>query len=195
MTEAEWHACNDRVKLFESLTVPSDRKCILFAVQCCLRRPHKYTRRVFRRLLRRCQAAEAFADGGYDVVRLRRGWGVQPPYEEPCHPERAQEWARTWVMGVAQYLEPVADEVAVSLLKDIFGDPFRTVLMNQSWLSSTVVALGQGIYEDQAFDRLPILADALQDAGCEDDRILTHLRGGGLHVKGCWALDLVLGKS
>jgi hypothetical protein len=48
------------------------------------------------------------------------------------------------------------------------------------------------IAEDRAFDRLPILADALEDAGCDDGDLLAHLRGDGPHVRGCWALDLVL---
>ena len=67
--------------------------------------------------------------------------------------------------------------------------------MHPSWRTSTALAIAQGIYDDRAFDRLPILADALQDAGCENDDILNHLRCDGPHVKGCWALDLVLGKE
>lgn len=85
--------------------------------------------------------------------------------------------------------------VQTRLLRDIFGNPFRTVAVDPSWLSSTAVAIAQGIYEEKAFDRLPILADALQDAGCEHPDILNHLRSPGPHVRGCWALDLVLGKS
>ncbi len=82
-----------------------------------------------------------------------------------------------------------------TLLRDIFGNPFRPVAFDSSWLTSTVLALATGIYAERAFDRLPILADALQDAGCDNDDILTHLRSDGPHVKGCWALDLVLGKA
>jgi hypothetical protein len=81
------------------------------------------------------------------------------------------------------------------LVRDIFGNPFRLVSFDPSWLTSDVVALATGIYHDRAFDRLPILADALQDAGCGNDDILTHLRGPGPHVLGCWVIDLVLGKS
>lgn len=67
--------------------------------------------------------------------------------------------------------------------------------LDRTRLTSTVVALAEGIYQDRAFDRLPILADALEDAGCDDTDILTHLRGEGPHVRGCWAVDLVLGKE
>jgi hypothetical protein len=80
-------------------------------------------------------------------------------------------------------------------LRCIFGNPFRPVAVEPSWLPSTVVALATGIYEDRGFDRMPILADALQDAGCDSDDILNHCRRQGEHVRGCWALDLVLGKE
>jgi hypothetical protein len=58
-----------------------------------------------------------------------------------------------------------------------------------------VVALARGIYADRAFDRLPILADALQDAGCENTDLLAHCRGEGPHVRGCWVVDLLLEKG
>ncbi len=81
------------------------------------------------------------------------------------------------------------------LLRDIFGNPFRPVVLNPSWLTSTVQLLARGIYDERAFDRMPILADALQDAGCDDD-ILNHCRDEKqVHVRGCWVVDLVLGKS
>lgn len=63
------------------------------------------------------------------------------------------------------------------------------------WRTADVMALARGIYEDRAFDRLPVLADALMDAGCEDETILEHCRSEGPHVRECWVLDLVLGKT
>jgi hypothetical protein len=81
------------------------------------------------------------------------------------------------------------------LLRCIFGNPFRPVTLDRNWLTSTVTDLARGIYADRAFDRLPILADALQDAGCDNDDILTHCRGEGPHARGCWVVDLVLGKA
>ncbi|WP_246173617.1 hypothetical protein [Limnoglobus roseus] len=81
------------------------------------------------------------------------------------------------------------------LLRDIFGNPFRPVACDPAWRTSTAVGLAEVIYDDRAFDRLPILADALQDAGCEDADILAHCRGDGPHVRGCWVVDLVLGKE
>jgi hypothetical protein len=61
------------------------------------------------------------------------------------------------------------------------------------WRTSDVLALARGIHRDQAFDRLPILADALQDAGCDDETVLNHCRRPGGHVRGCWVVDLAMG--
>jgi hypothetical protein len=86
--------------------------------------------------------------------------------------------------------------VCCRLLRDIFGNPFRPVAIDPAWVTSTVVALARGIYDDRAFDRMPILADALEDAGCDHSDILTHCRDPeAMHVRGCWAIDLVLGKE
>jgi hypothetical protein len=63
------------------------------------------------------------------------------------------------------------------------------------WNDRCVVRIAQAIYEERAFDRLPILADALEDAGCDNADLLSHCRSGGEHVRGCWAVDLLLGKS
>jgi hypothetical protein len=86
-------------------------------------------------------------------------------------------------------------EVQSSLLRDIFGNPFRPVAFDSRWLTEDVVGVARGIYEDRAFDRLPLLADALMDAGCDCDNILIHCRSEGPHVRGCWVLDVVLGKE
>ncbi len=82
------------------------------------------------------------------------------------------------------------------LLHDIFGPlPFRDIAPDPAWLTSDVLALARGIYEEKAFDRMPILADALQDAGCDSDDILNHCRAEGWeHVRGCWVIDLLLGR-
>ncbi|HYH67899.1 MAG TPA: hypothetical protein VD866_24595 [Urbifossiella sp.] len=81
------------------------------------------------------------------------------------------------------------------LVRDIFGNPFRPVALDPTWRTEAVVGLATGIYADRAFDRLSVLADALEDAGCADADVLTHCRGPGPHVRGCWVVDLLLGKS
>jgi hypothetical protein len=82
------------------------------------------------------------------------------------------------------------------LVREIFDNPFRPAAFDTAWRTSDAMALATGIYEERAFDRMPILADALQDAGCTSEDILNHLRDAhATHVRGCWALDLVLGKD
>jgi hypothetical protein len=81
------------------------------------------------------------------------------------------------------------------LLREIFGNPFRPATIDSAWQSGSVIALAQAIYSDRAFDRMPILADALEDAGCANADILNHCRQPDVHVKGCWVLDLILSKD
>jgi hypothetical protein len=81
------------------------------------------------------------------------------------------------------------------LLRCIFGNPFRPVSFDPAWITETAVALAAGIYADRALDRLPILADALEDAGCDHPDVLSHCRGPGAHARGCWVVDGVLGRS
>jgi hypothetical protein len=88
--------------------------------------------------------------------------------------------------------------VRANLLREVVGNPFRSIFVDPAWLSwndATVSALACSIYDERAFDRLPILADALEDAGCDNAELLGHLRGPGPHVRGCWAVDLLLGKE
>ncbi|MBP3955503.1 hypothetical protein J8F10_09435 [Gemmata sp. G18] len=81
------------------------------------------------------------------------------------------------------------------MLRDIFSNPFRPVIFSPEWRTSTVFALAAQIYESRDFSAMPILADALQDAGCDSADVLDHCRGPGPHVRGCWVVDLVLGKE
>jgi hypothetical protein len=80
-------------------------------------------------------------------------------------------------------------------LRDIFGNPLRPITFDTDWRTSTAVALASQMYESRDFSAMPILADALQDAGCDNGDILDHCRGPGPHVRGCWVVDLVLGKT
>jgi hypothetical protein len=90
-----------------------------------------------------------------------------------------------------------AEQIAqVALLRDIFGNPFRpappftpTVL---AWNDGTARGLARAIYDESAFDRLPILADALEEAGCTNPDMLAHCRRAGPHVRGCWLVDMIL---
>jgi len=82
-----------------------------------------------------------------------------------------------------------------SLFRDIFGNPFRPVAFDPAWRTATVTSLAQAIYADRRFGDLPILADALEDAGCTSADVLEHCRTPGEHVRGCWVVDLALGKE
>jgi len=122
--------------------------------------------------------------------------------------------ARGAVLAVAQATRRVADPVAgcgaattaetsekvvqCRLLHCLLGNLFRPLLLAPSWVAwndGTVAKLAKGIYDDRAFDRLPVLADALEDAGCDNADIFTHLRGPGPHVRGCWVIDLLVEKE
>jgi hypothetical protein len=84
-----------------------------------------------------------------------------------------------------------------TLFHDVFGDPFRPVDLDPAVLArggGLAATLAQAIYESRGWHELPILADALEEAGCVEPAVLTHLRGAGPHVPGCWAVDLVLGR-
>lgn len=87
-------------------------------------------------------------------------------------------------------------------LRDIVGNPFRPVTFDPDWQTSTVLSLAQAAYDQRELPagtldptHLAILADALQDAGCDNTDILDHCRGQGPHVRGCWVIDAILGKS
>jgi hypothetical protein len=83
-----------------------------------------------------------------------------------------------------------------ALLRDVFGNPFRPVSFDPSWRTDTVLSLAGGMYGSRDFSRVPILGDALQDAGCEDADVLGHcLDPKGVHVRGCWVVDRLLGKE
>jgi hypothetical protein len=82
-----------------------------------------------------------------------------------------------------------------NIFRDIFGNPFRSVSFFPEWRTDTAVALAQQMYDSRDFSAMPILGDALQDAGCENEEILAHCRGRGPHVLGCWVIDLVLAKQ
>jgi hypothetical protein len=90
----------------------------------------------------------------------------------------------------------------VDPLRDIFGNPYRPVTIDPAWLTPTVVRLAKALNEDDllvegALDsvRLAVLADALEEAGCASEEVLSHCRSAGHHVRGCWVVDRLLGKS
>jgi hypothetical protein len=91
--------------------------------------------------------------------------------------------------------QPAAE---ASIIRCILGNPFRANTISPPWLfwhEGTISRIASAIYDVRAFDRLPILADALEEAGCTNADILNHCRQPGEHVRGCWVVDLLLGKQ
>jgi hypothetical protein len=160
------------------------------------------------------EAAVFALDGKHERYRrerngVRAGWLAE---EDAVEEEFVMGWSREQISldrarSAARAAELAAGSpgsflgeadrslVSVPVIRDIIGNPFRPIALDPSWVTSTVVSLAEGIYSDRAFDRLPILADALQDAGCDNADVLDHCRGDGPHVRGCWVIDLLLGKE
>ncbi len=83
-------------------------------------------------------------------------------------------------------------KLQAALMREVLGNPFRPVTCEPAWLTDNVVLLAGQIYETEDFSLMPILADALQDAGCEHAEVLTHCRDAKqVHVRGCWLLDMI----
>lgn len=198
----------------------SERKWRLFGVACVRRVIHAFKDERTRNLV---DVVERFADGLLTLEELKHHWGQarNPPNtdtegpNEDCPPDerrarcafqslvaipfgsadasRASDSAG-WAQVAAD--QPSSEEQAqIALLHDVFGNPFRPALASPSWPTTTVVGLAQAIYHDRTFDRMPILGDALEEAGCTNTDILGHCRGPGPHVRGCWVVDLLLGKE
>jgi hypothetical protein len=84
------------------------------------------------------------------------------------------------------------------ILRELFGNPFKPVTVDRSWLrwnGGTVLTLAAEVYAEGGFDRLPLLADSLEDAGCSETSLLGHLRGPDAHARGCWSVDLLLARN
>jgi hypothetical protein len=129
---------------------------------------------------------------GLDAVR-HAAWAASAT----VHPDEAADSVASEASEAAGGRDEPAAQA--TLLRCLFGNPFRPrPLLNPVWLAwngSTVAKLSQGIYDERAFDRLPILADALEEAGSTNADILSHCRSAGPHVRGCWVIDLLLGKQ
>jgi hypothetical protein len=216
MNEEDWLACADPRAMLPFLTsVASDRKARLCAVAFCRRDPLYISNGNARRVV---LMAEAFADGLVDEAALESVTGYNAD-EDPAleaasspspgwpfvnHAARTADLVCWWradptgnQRGTPDFLKRVVAEKAElsRIVRDIFGNPFHPMSFSPQWRTDTAVALAKQMYESRDFGAMPILADALQDAGCESGELLHHCRGEGPHVRGCWVVDLVLGKE
>jgi hypothetical protein len=215
LTEAEWLAATDPLPMLDFLRGRvSDRKRRLFAVSCCRRVGELHEPWMVAALL----AAERYADGHCSRGELdafrRQAEGslseIDGDLEEvvcvsiwrATDLDREEEverddFAAVSAAHVVFAVEDPQDErrVQAAIAKEVFGNPFRPAVLDPRLRTANVLSLAQGVYQSRVFYRLPVLADALEDAGCADADLLGHLRGPGPHVRGCWGLDSVLGKE
>ena len=166
-------------------------------------------------------ASWTLAEGKIDIVGFRAAWAHVPAWmssdsaflrRPTCmnYAEQALlnlgEWPRLdrlleaagWAL-IRETSESTAaaDLVAqTQIVRCVVGNPFRTVAFDRAWATCTATTLARQMYDSREFGAMPILADALQDAGCESEDILAHCRDPhAVHVRGCWVCDLVLAKG
>ena len=217
MTEAEWLTCEDPREMVSFLKAQGRARKLRLGYCASARLIWQQFTDI--RCRQAVEASERFADGGCKLKELhrarmnaeavldevRRTFAYLSPqyngaYAAQSTARKDEDLARRFGFDYVSESVPDGEQRAAivrsqhALLRDIFGNPFRPVTLDPSWLTSNVLLLAGGIYEERAFDRMPILADALQDAGCANDDVLAHCRGAGPHVRGCWVVDLLLGK-
>jgi hypothetical protein len=220
MDEHDWLACEDPDRMLKFLGKKySPRKLRLFAVACC--RCQEVWHTLGNAGQRAVEMAERYADGQARQIEVDEAGeaaslaylGGQPGSHAPGF------WVTRWNafkaacdtsayaaaegIGTVENLKAWEFSFAAArakhcdLLRDIAGNPFRSATLASvvlTWQDGTVVRIAQSIYESNRFGDLPILADALEDAGCSDADILNHCRGEGEHVRGCWVIDLLTGR-
>lgn len=219
MTETEWDACTDPQPMLEFVwRKATKRKMRFFAAACCRRVRHL----IGEEWKAGIELAEAFAE---DTATRRQAYQAQRRLAYNYRTIRESDngeisGAKQAVLAALRFDAFIAARDAhgyasfaasrcterdedleaekrwqADRLREFIGNPFRPITVNPSWLTATVTSLATSIYQERAFDRLPIVADALEDAGSNDEQVLAHLRSGGEHCRGCWALDLLLGKG
>jgi hypothetical protein len=194
MTEQEWLTTTDPQKMLEFLRGKvSARKLRLFIAGCFRSSPVFRTRPLGNGPRALVELVERYADGAATAEDLAAGHRRSPFSIHAFRGGYAYTYA--WYHRVF-FGRSVRRALAARVLCDLFGPlPFGPVEIEPSWRTPAVVALAATVYEERRFEDMPVLADALEEAGCQDPDILSHLRGPGPHVRGCWALDLMLGKE
>jgi len=198
MTEQEWLVCEDPRVMYAELRnlTPSlsDRRWRLLA--CAIQR----VRLVYvwgddcERIKDTIADAIMWAESGQKLSYS--GSSAYYVLMEPAHR------GVYWLIGNPRSVSPEPgtigadiDRKAADLFREVVGNPFRPKKDCKSWLTPTVLSIAQQIYDTQDYTGMPILADAMEEAGCDEQSILEHLRINNTHARGCWALDLILGKE
>jgi hypothetical protein len=192
MTEAGWVACTDPKPMLEFLRGKASRRKVALWITGCYRaslpRGHRFLKAV--------EVVERYGEGTASDAELEE---MHQRYHTHLVLIRDPADPCDFALLASGACTRGLHHLPAILLRDIFGNPFRPpsplpqgVL---AWNGSTVRRLAEGIYEERAFERLPILADALLDAGCEQEGLIEHCRSEWPHLRGCWVVDLILGKS
>jgi hypothetical protein len=220
MTEQGWLGCIELEPMLTFLQDKgSERKRRLFAVACCRRIWHRLKDKRSRTAVtvaeryadglatdedRKTALAEserAYMDAGEDDAAEGAASFAAHANEEPEIPgsDFAEQAASEAAFASSHHQRSAAAQMA--LLRDIFGNPYRAAISVHPWVTPTAHLIAQAAYDLRKLpaghlepDRLAVLSDALEEAGCADAAILDHLRSPGPHVRGCWSLDLILGK-
>jgi len=199
--EEEWLACPAADSLLGRAIEmgASERKLRLFGCACSRLAFPRHCNQSYVNAAERLAVAEAMHDrASPDPATVRQD--NAPGSTDPGRQEGPL--AYIVVFSVAMHMlqcgkwghDKAAMEVALcDRLRDIIGNPYRAVRIAEEWQTAPVLTLAQHILAEQAFADLPILADALEDAGCTEVELLAHCREQRLHVLGCWAVDLLLG--
>jgi hypothetical protein len=222
MNEKTWLKCTDPRQMLKHLgAVPSDRALRLFSCACC-RRAWGFARD--KRLEPLLLLFEGLADG--TVPNRRREPARERCYTitqaDVGHSQHCLAWEmwggmrKTFVRNDNDLGESAAAAFGYAagngsdfhrakaaeraeqarLVREIFGNPFRPITFDPAWRTDTVLTLARQMYESRDFSATPILADALQDTGCNDPELLNHLRAQNeAHFRGCWVVDRVLDRQ
>lgn len=198
MTEAAWLTSDD----------PTELIVCLHANPELARAVRKLSLRSARHLVAACAAAADAELGGPEREQIARALARADDalacYQRPAawahdhpHVRAGADLSACLPRLLDVQLRPTFPAQA-AVLRDVLGNPFRPAAIDPRWRTSTVVDLARSIDEGLArpaggYVEMAILADALMDAGCDDEQIIRHLRGPGPHVKGCWAVDLLAG--
>jgi hypothetical protein len=200
MTEEEWLKNSNLRSMVEFIGEnASDRKLRLFVVACCRRKWNRFSDHDRATI----ELAERYADGKASVAKLataRDAAGFRSPFDgfDGLDGLMVRDAVATAAFSAAQLCScgssSLEDCVRAILLRCIVGNPFRPVSLGL-WITPAAATVAQDTYDRRDFAALPVLADLLEEAGCPEQSVLDHCRNRGLHARGCWVVDLVLGKS
>lgn len=209
MTEKQWLATRAPYSLVYSLhRFVAERKLRLFA---CAYFRARWGHLVPPQVLEVVATSEDYADDPGLKEQLRKGKrkiamkSADPPgVKEAKHAAQmvtrlGDEWLAAATMlnpesGMNLAPSPIDRAATEAMIRCAFGNPYRPLRPARGWLTRDVVNVARGMYAARDFGGMPVLADALQEAGCEDAGVLAHCREPGPHARGCWVVDALLGK-